>query len=1414
MFDLHRQLTRLVIALALLVSGACPLYGAGWRSLAGHVPKIVSSLTPSGRLPATNELHLAFGLSLRNADDLNRLLEEIYNPASPNFHHYLTPMEFTARFGPTAADYAAVQEFARTNGLRITGTHSGRQVLDVSATAGNIERTFHLKLVTYRHPREARDFYAPDAEPTADFPAAVLQVNGLNNYSIPQPKNIFKPASANIVSRNGSGAGGAYIGYDFRNAYVPGTTLTGAGQSVALLQFDGYAYNDIVAYANTAGLAMVSLTNVAVNGGVPVPGSGNVEVCLDIEMVMSMAPGISRIIVYEGPNGGTPWSTILQQIADENLARQVSCSWGATSPGSPDLVSEGIFKQMSAQGQSFFNATGDSDAFVGGIPFPSESTNITQVGGTTLTMTTGGGAYTSETVWNWNNSGQAGVGSSGGISANFAIPSWQLGLSMAANQGSTTMRNSPDVALTADNVYVVSGGSGVGSGGHGGTSCAAPLWAGFMALVNQQAAANGKPPIGFVNPAIYELANQSIYTSVFHDTTTGDNTWPSSPNAFYGGAGYDLCTGLGTPNGTNLINALVSPDPFLVTANFGFNASGKAGGPFNVSSKTFFLTNTGVSPLTWSVINTSLWLNVSSAGGTLAAGAGTVATVNLNASAGNLVAGMYSASLWFSNVTANIGHVRNFTLQATDPLVLLTTNGFIAYGAVGGPFYPASQIITFTNLGQVAVPWSLINTSAWLDVSATSGTVLGNGAASVTASLDPSTAGLTGGTYATSLVVSNPASHATLTVPFRLLPGQSLVQNGGFETGSFSSWTESGNTAYTSVSSGNATYVHSGTFAARLGPSGSLGYITQNLPTLAGQMYLLSFWLANPVNGTTEQFQASWNGTTVTNLLNPGVLAWNNYSVRVTATSASTALQFGFRNDPDYFGLDDISVIPISVPLISNAPTNLSVLTGNNAVFSATAKGAGPLIYQWRKNGTNIANGIGIFGATSNVLTLTSVSAGSAGNYTLLVTNAYGSVTSSIAALTVLSLPAITASTVTNRLAECGKNTNVFNITATGAAPLGIQWSLDNAPVPGATNTSLTLTNLHLPNHAITVIVTNPYGSATNNAIVTVLDTQPPVLTLNGGNPIYVELGGAFTDPGATASDVCAGAVPIVVSGSLNLGAVGTNMLVYRVDDANGNTNFATRTVIVRDTTPPTISWSYTNLVAAADANCSLPMPDVTGTNFIQATDLSGPLTLSQNPTNNSVLPIGTNVVVLTVADAFGNSAYSTNTVVVQDQTPPLIVSQPQSQTNLLGTTADFSVAVTACTPVSFQWYSNNAALPAQIKSTLTLSAVAPAAGAENYYVIVTAAGGSSTSTVVSLTVNVPLPVINAAAANPDGSFTLQLAGLPGYPYILEGTTNLFTPGSWLPLATNTLGQNGLWQFTDTSATNFPQQFYRLELSP
>ena len=186
------------------------------------------------------------------------------------------------------------------------------------------------------------------------------------------------------------------------------------------------------------------------------------------------------VIVYEAPNS-SPWEDILSRMANDNAAKQLSCSWGG---GPPDATAEQIFKQMAAQGQTFFNATGDSDAFTGQIPFPSDSPNIVEVGGTTLNTISPGGAWSSETTWNWGYNQGGYVGSSGGISSYYPIPSWQQGVSMSASQGSTTFRNLPDVALTADNVYAVSDNGQAGD--FGGTSCAAPLWAAFTALVNQQ----------------------------------------------------------------------------------------------------------------------------------------------------------------------------------------------------------------------------------------------------------------------------------------------------------------------------------------------------------------------------------------------------------------------------------------------------------------------------------------------------------------------------------------------------------------------------------------------------------------------------------------------------------------------------------------------------------------------------------------------------------------------------------------------------------------------------------------------------------------------------------------------------------------------------------------------------------------
>ncbi len=520
------------------------------KTLNGHVPEAAKVLTPVAGMSGSNHLKLAVGLPLRNPDALKNFLGQLYDPASPNYRHYLTPEQFTEMFGPTREDYQAVLDFARTNGLTVTATHPNRMLVDVNGAVADIEKAFHVTLHVYQHPTEARTFYAPDVEPSVDGALPILNVHGLDNYSLPHPNLHIKPFGS-ATPNFGAGPGGSYRGSDFRAAYVPGVPLTGSGQIVGLLQFDGYYANDIATYESQAGLPNVPLVNVPVDGGVATPGSNNSEVCLDIEMVISMAPGVSEILVYEAPNNTALWVDLLNRMANDNLAKQLSCSWGG---GGPSATAEQIFQQMAAQGQTFFNASGDSDAFTSSVQFPSDSPNIVQVGGTTLTTTGPGGPWVSETVWNWG--GRKGTGSSGGISTFYSIPSYQQGVSMANNQGSTTMRNIPDVALTADNVYVVYNNGG--SGTFGGTSCAAPLWAGFTALINQQAATNGLQPVGFLNPAIYSIGLGTGYPSDFYDTTVGDNTSTGSPSRFFAVAGYDLCTGWGTPNGSNLIAALTA----------------------------------------------------------------------------------------------------------------------------------------------------------------------------------------------------------------------------------------------------------------------------------------------------------------------------------------------------------------------------------------------------------------------------------------------------------------------------------------------------------------------------------------------------------------------------------------------------------------------------------------------------------------------------------------------------------------------------------------------------------------------------------------------------------------------------------------------------------------------------------------
>jgi hypothetical protein len=566
--------------MGLVLTAAISASAGSLRSLSGHVPLAVSHLQPVGILPGTNHLRLVIGLPFRNPTELPGLLDDLNNPASTNYHHWLTPEQFTRRFGPTEADYQKVVDFAVTHGFKVTGQSSNRMLVDVDAPVTNIEKAFHLALHSYRHPTENRNFYAPDTDPTVDTNIPILHISGLDNFTLPHRLGgglNLVPLATNPVTAfyTGSAPGGYFMGNDFRKAYAPGVTNTGAGQYIAIVDVGGPYYpKDVYMYETNAGLSTsIVVTNILLSGSTGIPTGTNDddgEEALDICMAMSVAPG-ATILNYEGEA-----HDVFNQIAIDNKAKQMTLSYGFGI----DATIIQSFQQFLAQGQALSQASGDGDADLDGGTGLTGNPYATIVGGTTLTTSGAGGPWSSETTWNWNNGG----GSGGGISG-YGIPTWQQGINMAFNQGSTSYRNYPDVAMPADGVFLISQ-NGTAIGSVGGTSAASPLWAGFMALVNQQAASLSQPAVGFVNPAVYAIGKGSsvTYNNCFHDITTGNTFNSQNPTRFAARAGYDLCTGWGTPTGSNTISALVGtgtngfmfyplPDIFNLVAGASANAT-------------------------------------------------------------------------------------------------------------------------------------------------------------------------------------------------------------------------------------------------------------------------------------------------------------------------------------------------------------------------------------------------------------------------------------------------------------------------------------------------------------------------------------------------------------------------------------------------------------------------------------------------------------------------------------------------------------------------------------------------------------------------------------------------------------------------------------------------------------------------
>ena len=535
----------------------------GFLSLPGHIPAAaLASARKVSALDARQPLSLALTLPLHHQAELDDLLRGLSDPQDPRFGQFLTPDEFAARFSPTPAEYTHVMAYAKSVGLSVTATHPNRTLLDVSGSASVVERAFGLHLSLYQSQKDGRVFFAPDAEPQvpASLGGLVTGIVGLDNALLRRPHMIQKslpdvsPALDSYAApfETGSGPGGGLTPTDIKKAYnVTGVPETGTGQVLGLYELDGYTTSDITAYETAFGLPNVPLQNIAVDGGVPTPGGGAAEVTLDIELQMALAPNISKILVYEAPNDGGPGALdMFNKIASDNLAKAISTSWGLPEVESGGLQAENAaFQQMAAQGQSIFAAAGDSGAYDDGqnlgVDDPASQPYMVGVGGTTLTTTGAGGAYQSETTWN-----SYGGGGGGGISVEWPIPAYQAGVvGSAASQGSTTQRNVPDVSLDADpnnSGYSIYFGGGFTI--YGGTSCAAPLWAAFTALVNQKRAASGYSLLGFANPPIYGIATSSAYANDFHDIADG------STNEYYPAVtGYDDATGWGTFNGANLL---------------------------------------------------------------------------------------------------------------------------------------------------------------------------------------------------------------------------------------------------------------------------------------------------------------------------------------------------------------------------------------------------------------------------------------------------------------------------------------------------------------------------------------------------------------------------------------------------------------------------------------------------------------------------------------------------------------------------------------------------------------------------------------------------------------------------------------------------------------------------------------------
>jgi kumamolisin len=458
--------------------------------------------------------------------------------------HFTNREQFGQAHGADPKDVAALERFAHAHHLTVVERHDPSRRLVLAGPAKRMQEAFQVELGMYDNP--ATGFKYRGCHGVVSLPEelqpGVIAVLGLDNRPIAKPH--FRRRKPRAVATS-------FTPLQIASLYQFPKGLTGEGQTIAIIELGGgYQTSDLDSYFSNLGIENgPSVTAVSVDGGTNSPGGdADGEVMLDIEIAGAIAPA-SSIAVYFAPNTDQGFVDAISQAVHDTTRKPsiISISWGAPEDSwtaqSRDAMNAAL-QDAAALGVTVTVAAGDSGSTDGEsdneqhADFPAASPYSLACGGTTLHASAN--TINSETVWNELSANEGATG--GGVSRYFALPDYQKSADVPKQPDTKFAgRGTPDVSGNAD----PSTGYSVLIDGQneviGGTSAVSPLWAGLVALMNQKL---GKP-VGFLNPLLYPLGSKP-----FFDITKGNNGY------YKAAAGWDPCTGLGSPNGTALLEAL------------------------------------------------------------------------------------------------------------------------------------------------------------------------------------------------------------------------------------------------------------------------------------------------------------------------------------------------------------------------------------------------------------------------------------------------------------------------------------------------------------------------------------------------------------------------------------------------------------------------------------------------------------------------------------------------------------------------------------------------------------------------------------------------------------------------------------------------------------------------------------------